>query len=142
MNPIVIIPARMASTRLPGKPLAEPDPTQQPVQVHCFPTDLFRNFRDPCQTAFERAQVKPRAADDDRQPPLAHRGGNLLLQNGAFLMRQGQPLVYQVTGSGRKAVAGRYVLLGREQAGFRLGRYDRTRPLALEDGQPEHAPCM
>ena len=37
MNPIVLIPARMASTRLPGKPLAEicdaPMPEPKPLQM-------------------------------------------------------------------------------------------------------------
>jgi uncharacterized protein (TIGR03437 family) len=54
--------------------------------------------------------------------------GDLLLDTGAGTVRQQRPAVYQ---DGRP-IRGEYVLLGRRQAGFRVGPYDRSRPLVID----------
>jgi 3-deoxy-manno-octulosonate cytidylyltransferase (CMP-KDO synthetase) len=67
MNPIVIIPARMASTRLPGKPLA--DIAGQPMIVRVWRQAL-------------RADVGPvlvAAADEVVVAAVAHAGGHAIL---------------------------------------------------------------
>jgi len=43
-----------------------------------------------------------------------------------------RPVVYQQVGAKRIAVAGRYALLGKDQVGFQLGRYDTRKPLVID----------
>jgi uncharacterized protein (TIGR03437 family) len=54
--------------------------------------------------------------------------GDLLLDTSAGVVRQHRPAIHQ---DGRP-ISGGYVLLGRRQAGFRLGPYDRSRPLVID----------
>ncbi len=58
--------------------------------------------------------------------------GDLLLKTAAGTLRQPQPVVYQRTAGGRRAVAGRYVLLADQRVGFRVGAYDRSRTLVID----------
>ena len=43
-----------------------------------------------------------------------------------------RPVAYQQVGAKRIAVAGRYALLGKDQVGFQLGRYDTSKPLVID----------
>jgi 3-deoxy-manno-octulosonate cytidylyltransferase (CMP-KDO synthetase) len=55
MNPIVVIPARMASTRLPGKPLAEIN--GRPMILHML--DRGReSARLPSPAAIRRSRIR------------------------------------------------------------------------------------
>jgi uncharacterized protein (TIGR03437 family) len=54
--------------------------------------------------------------------------GDLLIETPGGVVRQHRPAVYQ---DGR-SVAGEYALLGKRQVGFRLGSYDRSRPLTID----------
>jgi hypothetical protein len=55
-------------------------------------------------------------------------GGDLALDaNGAQILQKA-PVIYQ----DNRPIKGRYTLLGRNQVGFRLDRYDRTRPLVID----------
>jgi len=54
--------------------------------------------------------------------------GDLEVQAGGGTLIEKRPLVRQ----GDVAVAGRYVLLARDVAAFRLGRYDHSRPLVID----------
>jgi hypothetical protein len=58
--------------------------------------------------------------------------GELVLHTVQGDLVQQPPVVYQEIGGERQPVAGRYVLLARRQAGFALGRYDRSRPLIID----------
>jgi len=60
------------------------------------------------------------------------RAGDLVVSTVAGRVRQLAPVAYQRTGSGRRRVAARYVIEGGDRVGFRLGRYDRTRPLVID----------
>jgi uncharacterized protein (TIGR03437 family) len=54
--------------------------------------------------------------------------GDLLIETPGGMVRQHRPGIYQ---DGRP-VAGEYALLGKRQVGFRLGSYDRSRPLIID----------
>lgn len=58
--------------------------------------------------------------------------GDLLLINGAGEVRLQAPRVYQQVGEERRPVSGRFVLRGRNQAGFAIGDYDRTKVLIID----------
>jgi hypothetical protein len=58
--------------------------------------------------------------------------GELVLHTPHGDLVQHPPVVYQERGGERQPVAGRYVLLSPRQAGFVLGRYDRSRPLVID----------
>jgi hypothetical protein len=59
-------------------------------------------------------------------------GGNLVLTTGAGVLREDRPSVYQQVGGHRHAVSGRFVLRPGHRVGFRLGPYDRGRPLVID----------
>ncbi len=58
--------------------------------------------------------------------------GDLVLTSGAAEVRQQKPTVYQQVNGDRRLIDGRYVLLGKQQVGFHIGAYDRTRPLVID----------
>ncbi|HKQ05908.1 MAG TPA: SBBP repeat-containing protein [Blastocatellia bacterium] len=60
------------------------------------------------------------------------RDGDLILRAASSDLRLHKPFVYQEVGGTRQAVAGRYVLKGRRQVGFQVGRYDKTLPLVID----------
>jgi hypothetical protein len=45
---------------------------------------------------------------------------------------QPKPVVYQTVNNERRYVSGSYILQGKNQIGFRLGRYDKTSPLVID----------
>jgi hypothetical protein len=58
--------------------------------------------------------------------------GDLLLQTGDGTIRQQKPLIYQEVNGGRQEVAGGYILKGQRGVGFRVGEYDRSKPLVID----------
>jgi hypothetical protein len=58
--------------------------------------------------------------------------GDLVMESAAGRMEQKKPVIYQETSSGRREVAGRYVLLSRNVAGLRLNDYDRRKKLVID----------
>jgi hypothetical protein len=58
--------------------------------------------------------------------------GNLVLHaaGGEILMHA--PIVYQEIDGIRKEISGRYILKGKELAGFQVAAYDQTRPLVID----------
>jgi hypothetical protein len=60
------------------------------------------------------------------------RRGNLVLHapNGVF--RQYRPIVYQEINGQKKAIAGSYVLLGKQEVGFKVAAYDQTQRLVID----------
>ncbi|MCU1265734.1 MAG: hypothetical protein JWM21_2052 [Acidobacteria bacterium] len=58
--------------------------------------------------------------------------GELVLQTPAGELRQGQPIVYQDIDGHRELIKSRYVMIGRQQAAFAVGSYDRSRPLIID----------
>ncbi|HEX8720686.1 MAG TPA: SBBP repeat-containing protein, partial [Pyrinomonadaceae bacterium] len=59
-------------------------------------------------------------------------GGELLLRAGTETVSQSAPVVYQQRGGARREVAGRFVVRGKREVGFRLGEYDRGLPLVID----------
>jgi hypothetical protein len=55
-------------------------------------------------------------------------GGDLALDSNGTQVLQKAPVIYQ----DNRPIKGRYTLLAHNQAGFRLERYDRTRPLVID----------
>ena len=60
-----------------------------------------------------------------------HRGALVLKTAGGDVAFQA-PQVYQQEGSLRKSIPGRFVLRGKNEAGFVLGEYDRSRTLVID----------
>jgi YD repeat-containing protein len=58
--------------------------------------------------------------------------GNLRLRAGGSQVVQQAPVLYQLRGSTRQAVTGRYVLGPTGQVGFQVGAYDPTLPLVID----------
>jgi hypothetical protein len=58
--------------------------------------------------------------------------GQLILETAHGDLTQPSPFVYQERDGQRQQVQGRYALLGKNEVGFTLGRYDRTRPLVID----------
>ena len=60
------------------------------------------------------------------------RNGNLILRAARGTMVQKAPVIYQESDGGRRTVAGKYLLKGRNRIGFQIGAYDATRPLIID----------
>jgi hypothetical protein len=60
------------------------------------------------------------------------RHGDLLAEVGQREFRFRRPIAYQGEKDGRQEVKSGFVLLGRNEAGFEVGAYDRTRPLVID----------
>ena len=58
--------------------------------------------------------------------------GELVVQTAAGDLRQPKPIVYQEIDGARRAISGSYFLAANHQIGFRVGAYDRTRPLVID----------
>ncbi len=58
--------------------------------------------------------------------------GDLRLETPSGEVRWRKPVIYQVAGSRRETIAGEYTLLDGNAAGFRVGPYDRSRPLVID----------
>jgi hypothetical protein len=58
--------------------------------------------------------------------------GNLLARLGAGVLRHRAPYIYQEINGEKRAVAGRYVVTGRNTFGFAIGKYDRSLPLVID----------
>jgi hypothetical protein len=63
---------------------------------------------------------------------LDGQGDLVLTTAGGGRLVQQAPVLYQDGAGGRQAVAGAYVALGDGQFGFRVGSYDRSRPLVID----------
>ena len=63
---------------------------------------------------------------------LDAQGTLVLTLPGGGTVRQPQPVLYQEVAGERRAVAGGYVLQGKNQIGFRVGEYDHTLPLVID----------
>ncbi len=60
--------------------------------------------------------------------------GDLLLDTAGGAVRWLRPVVYQEAGGERKLIAGAYALTGKRQVGFRVGKYDTSKPLIIDPG--------
>ncbi len=60
------------------------------------------------------------------------RRGDLVIHTKVGDIRLHKPAAYQEINGKRREVAGRYTLRPRRRIGFRLGKYDRTRPLVID----------
>jgi hypothetical protein len=60
------------------------------------------------------------------------KGGDLILHTPGGSIRQHKPVLYQVANGKRKEIAGGYRLCGKNRVAFRVGSYDRTRPLVID----------
>jgi hypothetical protein len=60
------------------------------------------------------------------------RDGDLVVTAGHGALAFRKPAIYQLVDGERKPVAGSFKLLSRQTVGFRLGRYDRARPLVID----------
>ncbi len=58
--------------------------------------------------------------------------GELVLHTAAGALPQPKPMAYQEIDGVRSTISGSYVLTGADRIGFRLGAYDRTRPLIID----------
>jgi hypothetical protein len=58
--------------------------------------------------------------------------GDLVVHTSAGNLVEQAPVLYQVVGGVRQAVTGHYILRVNGQVGFRVGAYDRTRPLIID----------
>jgi hypothetical protein len=60
------------------------------------------------------------------------RGGDLSLKLSAGEARLHKPLIYQDSATGRRKIPGGFYKVGRNQVAFRIGAYDKTRPLIID----------
>jgi len=58
--------------------------------------------------------------------------GDLALSLNGEIIYQRSPVIYQQTGGGRRAVAGRYVMRGEKQVGFEVKGYDASKALVID----------
>ena len=66
------------------------------------------------------------------EPLALDSSGALLLKTAGGDVNFEAPRVYQQVGNAHKSVAGRFVLRGKNQAGFELGAYDRSKTLVID----------
>ena len=59
-------------------------------------------------------------------------GGDLVLRVADSEIRQPKPVIYQEVDGARQRVDGHYVMIGKDQVGFDVARYDATRPLVID----------
>lgn len=59
-------------------------------------------------------------------------GGNLILKMKGSELRLKRPVVYQEIGGKRQEVEGGYQKVGKDRIAFRIGKYDRTKPLVID----------
>jgi uncharacterized repeat protein (TIGR01451 family) len=64
--------------------------------------------------------------------PRISAGGDLVLRAPAGEIRQRKPVVYQEIDGQRRFVAGRFVLISKQTAGFEIGPYDHTKELIID----------
>jgi hypothetical protein len=69
---------------------------------------------------------------DGVQDLRVDREGNLVLTTLAGEFRQLKPVVYQEIDGERKLIESRYQIRGKNSVGFRVSRYDRSRPLVID----------
>lgn len=60
------------------------------------------------------------------------KAGDLVLEMAGRSIRQHRPVIYQEIGGVRKPVSGGYQLLAKNEVGFTLAGYDRSRPLVID----------
>jgi Beta-propeller repeat len=58
--------------------------------------------------------------------------GDLVLHLEDGELRLHNPIIYQQKGGKKKEIAGRYILLAGNRAGFEIGKYDRRQPLVID----------
>ena len=58
--------------------------------------------------------------------------GNLELSAGSEQLTMHKPFVYQETAGATKEIEGSFVLKGKNQIGFQLGKYDESKPLVID----------
>ncbi|WP_445635180.1 Beta-propeller repeat protein [Nostoc sp. DSM 114161] len=58
--------------------------------------------------------------------------GNLLLHTPKGVIRQHRPIIYQQINGNKQPIAGGYVLLGKQEVGFKIAAYDRKQPLTID----------
>lgn len=58
--------------------------------------------------------------------------GDLIISLDTRELRQRQPVVYQETGRARRHIACHYILKGHNRVGFKVGDYDKSRPLIID----------
>jgi hypothetical protein len=58
--------------------------------------------------------------------------GNLEVSTGDGALTLRKPVIYQVVDGRRIPVAGEFTLAGKQTVGFRLGRYERSKPLVID----------
>ncbi len=58
--------------------------------------------------------------------------GDLVLHLGGEQIRQRKPQIYQEANGVRQKIAGGYIFTGKLDIGFRIGRFDHTRPLIID----------
>ena len=73
-----------------------------------------------------------RLAFDGTQEVSLEAGGALVLRTATGAVRWQKPVVYQEVEGDKQAIAGRYVLLGTNQVGFEVARYDASKPLVID----------
>jgi hypothetical protein len=60
------------------------------------------------------------------------RDGDLVMESPSGRMTQKAPLIYQDSSGGRRAIGGRYVLLGGNTVGLKVDGYDKRRKLVID----------
>jgi hypothetical protein len=58
--------------------------------------------------------------------------GNLIVRTAGGDLHMQKPLVYQEVGGVKQAIPGRYVLENKDQVGFDVATYDRSKPLVID----------
>lgn len=76
--------------------------------------------------------AKIRVEFDGASALSIEKDGTLLIRAHGTEFRQPRPVVYQDGPEGRREVAGSYRLTGRNQAGFTLAAYDRSKELVID----------